>query len=295
MENTQKFELSLPFVKSGKVREIYSLDEHLLIISTDRISAFDFILPSLIPDKGKVLNQISIFWFNLTRDLVPNHIYCSEPENLTVLQPYIQQIRKRSVLVKKLKPLPVEAIVRGYLVGSGWVSYQKEQKICSIELPAGLKFAQKLPEPLFTPTTKAEIGHDENISFSQLENLIGSELAHKVRDLSLKIYDFGQRYAEKRGIILADCKFEFGLDDNGEIFLIDELFTPDSSRFWKVEEYSLEKEPPSYDKQFVRNFLLNSDWDCKSPPPPLPEEIINKTRDKYFEIFKLLTGREIEI
>ncbi len=293
MEGITNFDLPFKHFKRGKVREVYEIDNQLLIISTDRISAFDYILPSLIPDKGKVLNRIAAFWFNYTRDYIPNHIICDEPEKLEQFLPYAKIIEKRAILTRKLETFPIEAIVRGYIVGSGWKTYQESGKICGISLPPGLHFADKFPEPIFTPTTKAEKGHDENITFDQMKDLIGHENAEKIRDLSISLFLKAGKYAYEKGIILADTKFEFGKDENGNIILIDEIFTPDSSRFWKVEDYSPGKEPPAYDKQYVRNYLLNSTWDRNSVPPQLPEEVIAKTREKYFEIYRILTGNSL--
>ncbi|MGE5341286.1 MAG: phosphoribosylaminoimidazolesuccinocarboxamide synthase [Candidatus Omnitrophota bacterium] len=293
MEGISKFDLPLQLFKKGKIREVYDVGNRLLILSTDRISAFDYVLPSLIPDKGKVLNRISSFWFKFTRDFIPNHIICDEPETLDEFKPFASRIEKRGVLAAKLKTFPIEAIVRGYLLGSGWKSYQATGEICGIRLPAGLTFTDKFSEPIFTPTTKADIGHDENMTFEQMEHTIGSKTAQTIRDLSIDLFQKVSRYAYEKGIILADTKFEFGVDENGTITLIDEIFTPDSSRFWKVDDYTPGKEPPAYDKQFVRNYLLQSSWDRNSPPPPLPEEVIIKTREKYLEIYHILTGEQL--
>jgi len=290
--------LPLNLYKRGKVRDVYEVDsDKLLIISTDRISAFDYILPSLIPDKGKVLNQISVFWFKQTENFIANHIVCDVPEQLDEFKPFADQIEKRSILSKKLASVPVEAIVRGYIVGSGWKTYEKSREICGISLPSGLKFADKFTEPIFTPTTKAEEGHDENMTFDQMKDQLGAETAEKVRELSIKLYNKVSQFAYDKGIIIADTKFEFGKDEEGNIILIDEIFTPDSSRFWKIDDYStfkaMEKEPPAFDKQFVRNYLLESTWDRNSVPPQLPAEVIQKTREKYMEIYSILTGFSI--
>lgn len=284
--------IDLPYkrFKRGKVRDVFEIGENLLIVSTDRISAFDYVLPSLIPDKGKVLNRVSAHWFRFTRDLIPNHIVCDEPENLDQFKPFAHIIGKRSILARKLETFPVEAIIRNYIVGSGWKSYQQGGEICGVPLPPGLNFADRLPEPIFTPTTKADEGHDENITFEQMTELIGQTDAEKIRNLSLSLFNHVSAAALKKGIIIADTKFEFGKDEQGNIILIDEIFTPDSSRFWKVEDYQPGKEPPAFDKQFVRNYLLNSDWDRNSVPPPLPDEVIRQTRDKYLEIHHILTG-----
>ncbi len=290
-------DLPLTLFKRGKVRDVFEVENKLLIVSTDRISAFDYILPSLIPDKGKVLNQISAFWFRYTRDMFPNHIICDQPETLPEFKSFASSIAKRSILTRKLETFPIEAIVRGYIVGSGWKTYQKSGEICGIKLPSGLKFGDPFPEPLFTPTTKADIGHDEDISFETMCQLIGKTYAEKIRDLAIALFKKVSAYASEKGIIIADTKFEFGKDEQGNIILIDEIFTPDSSRFWKVEDYerahALDQEPSSYDKQFVRNYLLGSTWDKNSPPPPLPQDVVDKTRQKYLEIFQLLTGNPL--
>jgi phosphoribosylaminoimidazole-succinocarboxamide synthase len=293
MEGISRFDLPLTFFKKGKVREVYQIDNRLLILSTDRISAFDYVLPSLIPDKGKVLNRISVFWFDYTRDFIPNHIISDEPEKMAEFKAFSSLIEKRAVLARKLEAFPIEAIVRGYIVGSGWNTYRESGEICGVRLPAGLKFADKFPEPIFTPTTKAEKGHDENLTFEAVKNLIGKEDSEKIKDFSIRLFDKVSRYAYEKGIIAADTKFEFGKDENGNIVLIDEIFTPDSSRFWKVEDYSPGKEPPAYDKQYVRNYLLNSTWDRKSVPPALPQDVIIKTREKYLEIYNILTGKHL--
>ncbi|MCX6555109.1 MAG: phosphoribosylaminoimidazolesuccinocarboxamide synthase [Candidatus Aminicenantes bacterium] len=292
MNTVGKAELPFKLFKRGKVRDVFEQDGRLLIVSSDRISAFDYILPSLIPGKGQVLNRIAAFWFDRTKNLVPNHVLSAEPETMPEFKPYFNKLEKRSLLARKLAALPLEAIIRGYVMGSGWQSYQKSGEICGIKLPLGLKFAGRLPEPIFTPTTKAESGHDENMSFNQLAALLGKETAERVRSLSLKLFAAASEYALAKGIIIADSKFEFGRDEEGDIILIDEIFTPDSSRFWKLAEYRPGQEPPSYDKQLVRNYLLSSSWDRKSPPPALPEDVISKTRDTYREIFRILTGME---
>lgn len=290
-------ELPFPKFKSGKVREVFSVGDQLLIVSTDRISAFDYVLPSLIPDKGRVLNRLSAFWFQETSQWIPNHIVCDTPHELEEFHPYADLLRDRSVLTRKLDVYPIEAIVRAYIVGSGWKSYCESGTICGISLPRGLKFGDPLPEPIFTPTTKAETGHDENITFSEMMNRIGEEDARRIRDHALELYSHGSRIAAEKGIVIADTKFEFGLDKNGVITLVDEIFTPDSSRFWRRQDYvefhGKGKEPPAYDKQFVRNFLLSSKWDRNSIPPALPAEVVGKTREKYFEIHKILTGKEL--
>lgn len=286
-------DLPLKLFKRGKVRDVYEVEDQLLLVSSDRISAYDYVLPSLIPGKGKVLNQIAAFWFRYTRDFIPNHMVCDEPEKLEQFKEFAHLIDKRAVLVRKLETYPVEAIVRGYIVGSGWKTYQKSGEICGVKLPEGLNFADKFPEPIFTPTTKADEGHDENITFEQMEELVGKDDAAKIRDLSVGLFKKVSAYAHQKGIIIADTKFEFGKDENGEIVLIDEIFTPDSSRFWKVEDYTPGVEPPAFDKQYVRNYLSRSSWDKNSPPPELPEEVVAKTREKYMEIYGILTGSSL--
>lgn len=290
MTGTGSIDLPLKLFKRGKVRDVFETDNHLLIVSTDRISAFDYVLPSLIPDKGKVLNQISAFWFRYTREMIPNHIICDEPEKLEEFKEFSEILKKRAILAKKLETFPIEAIVRDYIVGSGWKTYEKSNEICGVKLPKGLKFADRFPEPIFTPTTKEDHGHDENITFEQMKNIIGKEDAEKIRNLSLGLFKKVSQYAREKGIIIADTKFEFGKEENENIILIDEIFTPDSSRFWKEEDYTPGQEPPAFDKQFVRNYLLDSSWDRKSTPPRLPDEVIAKTREKYMEIYGILTG-----
>lgn len=293
MAGTGNIDLPLKLFKRGKVRDVFETDNQLLIVSTDRISAFDYVLPSLIPDKGKVLNQIAAFWFRYTREMIPNHIICDEPEKLDEFKEFSRIIKKRAVLTKKLEPFPIEAIVRNYIVGSGWKTYEKTGEICGVTLPRGLKFADPFPEPIFTPTTKADHGHDEDLTFEQMKTKIGKENAEKIRSLSLGLFKKGSEYAREKGIIIADTKFEFGKDENNHIILIDEIFTPDSSRFWKAEDYTPGQEPPAFDKQFVRNYLLDSSWDKKSIPPPLPDEVVAGTREKYMEIYEILTGNTL--
>lgn len=276
---------SLPLINKGKVRDLYDVDDdHLLIVTTDRISAFDVILPTPIAGKGRILTETAQFWMHKAESILPNQL-ADDLKLAEVLTPdELSQLDGRGMIVKKLKPLPVEAIVRGYLVGSGWKEYKKKQTVCGIELPKGLKKAQKLPEPLFTPSTKAEIGeHDENISFEEVCSLIGQQKAEKVRDLSLALYQMAADFAIERGIIIADTKFEFGEDDNGTIYLIDEALTPDSSRFWPVNSYQVGKNPPSFDKQYIRDYLESLDWDKKSPGPELPDEVVEMTFQKYQE------------
>src|SRR4051812_16613660 len=280
-------------IKSGKVREIFDLGDSLLLVASDRISAFDVIMPNGIPRKGEVLTQISHFWFEKFSALVPNHLVAKAgdplPENL---QPYADQLARRSMIVKKATPLAIECIVRGYLSGSGWKEYKKSQTVCGIPLPAGLTESAELPEPIFTPSTKAEAGHDENISFEQAEKIVGKDLAAQARDLSLKIYKAGREYARQRGIIIADTKFEFGLSD-GKLILIDEVLTPDSSRFWPADQYAPGQGQPSFDKQFVRDYLETLDWNKTPPGPKLPEDVVAKTSAKYLEAYEKLTGKRL--
>ena len=279
-------------LRSGKVREVFDLGDTLLFVVTDRISAFDVILPDPIPDKGAVLNQVSAFWFDRFTD-VQNHFCTAEfGEFPDELQPFRDQLAGRSMIVKKTKPLPVECVVRGYLAGSGWKEYQQSQSVCGIELPPGLKLASQLPEPIFTPATKAETGHDENIDMERCAQILGKELAERVKALSLDIYSRGRDHAARAGIIVADTKFEFGTVDS-TLLLIDECLTPDSSRFWPKDQYVVGQSPPSFDKQFVRDYLETLDWDKTPPAPRLPKEIIEKTSAKYLEAFRLLTGRDL--
>jgi len=283
---------SLPLLNRGKVRDIYAVDDqHLLIVTTDRLSAFDVILPTPIPGKGEVLTAISNFWFEQLREIVPNQLTGIPPETVVAPQEH-DQVRGRAIVVKKLKPLPIEAIVRGYLVGSGWKEYQKSRSVCSISLPAGLREADRLPEPLFTPSTKAEAGaHDENISYEQAEELLGKELAARVRDACITLYQKAAEYAATKGIIIADTKFEFGLDAQGKLYLIDEALTPDSSRFWPADQYQPGSNPPSFDKQYVRDWLEASGWNKQAPGPELPPEVAAKTGEKYREALTRLTKK----
>jgi phosphoribosylaminoimidazole-succinocarboxamide synthase len=278
----------LTFLKRGKVRDIYDLGEFYLIVATDRLSAFDVVLPDPIPEKGKVLTQISLFWFRNMASIVPNHLVSSDVNDYPdICRPYADQLRDRSMLVRKAEPLPVECVVRGYISGSGWKSYKESGTICGIELPKGLKESDRLPEPIFTPSTKEEAGlHDINIDFDQAVTLLGRERAEKVRDLSLKLYSKGVEIADRFGIIIADTKFEFGIFQN-EIILIDEVMTPDSSRFWPKASYRPGGAQESYDKQYVRDYLLTLDWDKTPPGPTLPEEVIHKTSMKYLDALKL--------
>ena len=280
----------LPLFRKGKVRDVFEVDDKLLIVATDRISAFDWVLPSLIPYKGKVLTQLSKFWFDFVGLVVPNHLLTTEIKDFPpVLAPFADLLAKRSMLVKKTKVIPVECVVRGYLAGSGWKEYQTTGKICGIKLPKGLRESDQLAEPIFTPSTKAEKGHDVNISFKDVQKEIGAELAGKIRKTSLELYQKAALYAVSKGIIIADTKFEFGLDGD-ELILIDEIFTPDSSRFWPLASYEPGRSQPSLDKQFVRDYLETTTWDKNTPPPELPAEIVAKTSQKYLEIYKVLTG-----
>ncbi len=283
---------SLPFLHRGKVRDIYAVgDDKLLVVQTDRLSAFDVILPDPIPGKGEVLTSLSNFWLNKLQHIIPNHLTGIAPESVVKTDADRAQVRDRAFVAKRLKPLPIEAIVRGYLVGSGWKDYQKTGKVCGIELPAGLREAEKLPEPLFTPSTKAAVGeHDENISFAQAVELLGEARAKQVRDATLALYVEAANYAATKGIIIADTKFEFGVDEAGKLYLIDEALTPDSSRFWPADQYRVGSNPPSFDKQFVRDWLETSGWNKKAPAPRIPRDVLQKTADKYREALVRLTG-----
>ena len=284
---------SLPRLGRGKVRDIYAVGaDKMLIVASDRLSAFDVVLPDPIPDKGRVLNEMANFWFARLADIVPNQLTGIDPESV-VSEEEKPQVRGRSVVVKKLKPLPIEAVVRGYIIGSGWKDYQKTGKICGIELPKGLRQAEKLPEPIFTPATKAESGHDENISFAQAEKLVGPALAARVRDVAIRLYKEAADYAAKKGIIIADTKFEFGLDEEGDLVLIDEVLTADSSRFWPADSYRVGMSPPSFDKQYVRDYLESLTWDKTPPAPKLPEDVIARTSQKYRDALERLTGRKL--
>jgi phosphoribosylaminoimidazole-succinocarboxamide synthase len=285
----------LKLINRGKVRDIYDFGDALLIVATDRLSAFDVVMNEGIPYKGKVLTQISDFWFEQTKDIVPNHIISSIVYDFPIeCKPYWDVLGDRSMFVKKTKPLPVECIVRGYLSGSGWSEYKKSKIVCGIQLPDGLVESSKLPAPVFTPTTKEDIGkHDENISFEQMCSIIGRELANKVRDISIKIYHRGAQLAEKKGIIIADTKMEFGVNENGELILIDELLTPDSSRFWPKDKYEPGRGQESFDKQFVRDYLLSIKFNKKPPAPKLPDDVVLKTSALYLEALKQLSGRTL--
>jgi len=282
---------SLKSLYRGKVRDIYEIDAaHMLIVTTDRISAFDVVLPTPIPGKGEVLTAVSNFWFARLSCIVPNHLAGLTLEEVLPDRKEREAVRSRSMVVKRLQPLPVEAIVRGYLIGSGWKEYRAEGSVCGITLPAGLRLAERLPEPVFTPSSKAAIGdHDENVSFDYMLNIIGADLAEQVRDISLRLYREAAAYALQHGIIVADTKFEFGLDENGALVQIDESLTPDSSRFWPVDSYRAGISPPSFDKQFVRDWLETLDWDKKPPGPEVPADIVRKTADKYREALIRLT------
>ncbi len=286
---------SLPFLGRGKVRDMYAVGgDRLLIVTTDRLSAFDVVLPDPIPEKGRVLNELSNFWFRKLGHIVPNHLDGLAPETVVKGDDEAAQVRGRSVVVRKLKPLPVEGVVRGYLIGSGWKDYQKTGAVCGIPLPKGLKQADKLPEILFTPATKAEAGaHDENIPFAEVEKIIGNALAAEVRDLSVRLYREAADYAVERGIIIADTKFEFGTDDKGNLVLIDEALTADSSRFWPADEYRPGSSPPSFDKQYVRDYLETLEWNKTPPAPRLPPQVIAKTSKKYREALYRLTGQKL--
>ncbi|MBI5006574.1 MAG: phosphoribosylaminoimidazolesuccinocarboxamide synthase [Nitrosomonadales bacterium] len=283
---------SLKFLHRGKVRDLYEVDaDHLLIVQTDRLSAFDVILPTPIPGKGEVLTAVSNFWFKKLGNVIPNHLSGIDPESVVKTEAEKAQVRGRSFVTKKLKPLPIEAIVRGYLVGSGWKDYKKTGAVCGIQLPAGLQEAQKLPQPLFTPSTKAAVGeHDENISFEEAKKLLGADMAEKVKNATLALYTQAADYALTKGIIIADTKFEFGTDASGKLYLIDEALTPDSSRFWPADQYKVGSNPPSFDKQFVRDWLESSGWNKQPPAPQVPADVLQKTADKYREAQRLLTG-----
>jgi phosphoribosylaminoimidazole-succinocarboxamide synthase len=296
MANETLLELEMPGirkVKSGKVREIFDLGDTLLFVASDRISAFDVVMPNGIPRKGEVLTQISYFWFAQTESFQPNHLISRAGDPLpSNLQPFARQLAGRSMIVKKAAPLAIECVVRGYLAGSGWKEYRERQTVCGIKLPAGLKESSELPEPIFTPATKAETGHDENISFEEAAKIAGAEIAEQARAASLKIYNFARDYARKRGIIIADTKFEFGMLD-GKLILIDEVLTPDSSRFWPADQYQPGKGQPSFDKQFVRDYLETLDWNKMPPGPELPADVIAKSQAKYLDAYQRLTGKAL--
>jgi phosphoribosylaminoimidazole-succinocarboxamide synthase len=284
---------ALPLRSKGKVRDVYELDGELLIVTTDRISAFDVVLPTGIPDKGKVLNQLSLYWFGRTRDIVANHLIEGDFDRYPpVLAPFGDQLRLRSMLVKKLEPVAFECVVRGYLYGSGWKEYQKTGSVCGIPLPKGLSLADRFDEPLFTPSTKATAGHDLNVSEEAMAEALGADLTARLRETSLSLYRLGSAEAESKGIVIADTKFEFGLDPvSRDVYLIDEVMTPDSSRFWPKDSYSPGRDQPSFDKQFVREYLETLDWDKTPPGPELPPDVVAGTRARYLEAYRLLTGR----
>jgi phosphoribosylaminoimidazole-succinocarboxamide synthase len=283
---------SLPLLHKGKVRDIYDIDEgHMLIITTDRISAFDVVMPNAIPGKGVVLNQVTRFWMEKLAHIIPNHLSDMPLEDALPDAGERAEVENHAMIVKKLKALPVEAIVRGYLIGSGWKDYQQTGAVCGIALPPGLKIADRLPEVIYTPSTKASVGaHDENIDFAESETLLGKDIAAQVRDTSMRLYQEAAEYAKDRGIIIADTKFEFGLDDDGSLTLIDEVLTPDSSRFWPADQYQPGTSPVSFDKQFVRDYLETLDWNKTAPGPELPDEIVTKTAEKYQQARALLTA-----
>jgi phosphoribosylaminoimidazole-succinocarboxamide synthase len=291
MSIVTKTNLPLKIFKKGKVRDLYELNDELIIIATDRISAFDFVLHEPIPNKGICLTQISKFWFDFFKDLIPNHVVSTEFDDLPRnLVNYKQILEGRSMLIKKARTFPIESIVRGYISGSAWSSYKKDNTVCGIKLKKGLKESERFDEPLFTPSTKAESGHDINISFEKMKDLIGKKDAEKIKEFSMNIYEEGAKYALKKGIIIADTKFEFGKIDN-EIILVDELLTPDSSRFWPKSKYQPGKPQPSFDKQFVRDYLTKTGWDKNSTPPHLPDFVINETEKKYIEAYEKITGK----
>ena len=296
MANQPLLQLDLPGVrklKSGKVREVFDLNDRLLFVATDRISAFDCIMPNGIPRKGEVLTQISYFWFAQMEAFQPNHLLSRGDDPLpATLQPYAAQLARRSMIVKKAQPLAIECVVRGYLAGSGWKEYREHQTVCGIKLPPGLVESSELSAPIFTPATKAESGHDENIPFAQAAQIVGADVAEQVRAASLKLYRFASEYARQRGIIIADTKFEFGLLD-GKLMLIDEVLTPDSSRFWPADQYQPGKAQPSFDKQFVRDYLETLDWDKTPPAPALPPEVVARTQAKYLDAYERLTGTKL--
>jgi phosphoribosylaminoimidazole-succinocarboxamide synthase len=294
--NAPLLQIDLPGIrkiKSGKVREIFDLGDCLLFVATDRISAFDCIMPNGIPRKGEVLTQISYFWFDQFASFQPNHLLSKADDPLPpALQPFWVELSRRSMIVKKAQPLAIECVVRGYLSGSGWKEYRAMHTVCGLKLPPGLKESAELPEPIFTPATKAETGHDENISFEKAAKIVGDDIAEQARAASLKIYHVAREYARKRGIIIADTKFEFGLFD-GKLVLIDEVLTPDSSRFWPADQYLPGRSQPSFDKQFVRDYLERLDWNKTPPAPLLPPEVVTKTQAKYLEAFEKLTGKKL--
>jgi phosphoribosylaminoimidazole-succinocarboxamide synthase len=285
---------SLPRTGRGKVRDIYAVGaDKLMIVVTDRLSAFDVVLPDPIPDKGRVLTDLANFWFDKLGHVVPNHLTGIDPESVVQGEDEKAQVRGRTIIVKKLRALPIEAVVRGYLIGSGWKDYQASGAVCGIRLPAGLQQAERLPAPIFTPATKAEKGHDENISFERMCEIVGKDIGASMKDISIRLYQEASEYAAARGIIIADTKFEFGLDERNQLVLIDEVLTADSSRFWPADQYRVGISPPSYDKQFVRDYLETLDWDKTPPAPKLPADVIARTSAKYREALEKLTGKKI--
>ncbi len=285
---------SLRRIGRGKVRDIYAVDgDKMMIVVSDRLSAFDVVLPDPIPDKGRVLTELADFWFSRLGHVVPNHLTGINPESVVRGEDEKAQVRGRSIVVKKLKPLPVEAVVRGYVIGSGWKDYQRTGAICGIKLPAGLQQAQKLPQPIFTPATKAASGHDENIPFERMCEIVGQAVAERIREISIRLYTEAADYAAGKGIIIADTKFEFGSNERGDLVLIDEILTADSSRFWPADQYKVGVSPPSYDKQYVRDYLETLDWDKTPPAPKLPADVIARTSAKYREALERLTGRKL--
>jgi phosphoribosylaminoimidazole-succinocarboxamide synthase len=297
MTNQTVLTLDLPGIKklkSGKVREIFDLGDSFLFVASDRISAFDCVMPNGIPRKGEVLTQLSHFWFDHVENIVPNHRLAKAGDPLpSKLKPFEDQLARRSMIVKKAQPLAIECVVRGYLAGSGWKEYKQSQTVCGIKLPAGLQDSSELPQPIFTPATKAETGHDENIDFETASKIVGKDIAERVRDLSISIYSFAREYARKRGIIIADTKFEFGTMPDGQLILIDEVLTPDSSRFWPSDLYQPGKSQPSYDKQFVRDYLETLDWNKQPPAPSLPSGAVEKTTAKYLEAYERISGSKL--
>ncbi len=296
METMVKTNLSgIKIYKRGKVRDIYDLEDKLLIVATDRISAFDYVLPTPIPLKGMVLTGLSVFWFHFLKDISSSHFITDDPSLFpSILKPHSEILKGRSILVKKTNPLPVECVVRGYLTGSAFKEYKEKGAVCGLRLPSGLAEAEKLSQPIFTPATKAETGHDINIPFAEMAKMIGEETAKIIRERSIKLYETAALYAEEKGIIIADTKFEFGYL-NGAIILIDEIFTPDSSRFWDKKTYQVGSSPPSYDKQFVRDYLVKIGWDKKPPAPELPPDVVEKTKEKYLTAYERLVGRKLSI
>jgi len=280
---------SLKLFKKGKVRNVYDLGQQLLMVATDRISCFDFILPTPIPDKGKILTQVSLFWFSFLKDIVENHLISTSLEDLPFEAGDKEKLKERFMIIKKCEVVPFECVVRRYLSGSGWKEYKAKQSVCGIELPAGLKESSKLAKPIFTPATKAESGHDENVSFNYMKNVIGEELANKIKDISITIYNKAVQYGESKGVIIADTKFEFGISDD-KLILVDEVLTPDSSRFWPKDDYEPGRPQVSFDKQFVRDYLESSGWDKTPPVPTLPDEVVRKTQEKYKQVLRMLTG-----